>query len=170
MKSENKTLKKMPLPIIRDTREQDGFLFAGFNATVTDGTLTSGDYSVRGFENRIAIERKSLDDLIGSISTGRERFERELCRLAGLDVAMVVVEAPLIALRQHRYKSRMEPKAAEQSCWCFQQRHMIPFHFAGDKADAEAFTFDTLRHYTRDRWKELTALERDWKTVEESQV
>jgi DNA excision repair protein ERCC-4 len=155
-------MTKHLLPIIIDTREQTPFLFAGYPVSIRRDGLEAGDYSVSGFERRIALERKSLDDLLGCLTHDRERFERELARMRGYDVAMVVVESPLIALRQHRYKSRMDPEAAEQSWKAMMQRFMVPFHFAADRADAELFTFDMLRHYGRDRWKELSTLQTDW--------
>lgn len=157
------------LPIIVDTREQTPFLFAAYPVEVQRAALEAGDYSLAGFERRIAIERKSLDDLLGCMTHDRERFERELTRLRGYDVAMVVVEDPLIAMREHRYRSRMDPAAAEQSWKSMMQRHMVPFHFAAGRDDAEGFVYDMLRHYARDRWKELATLTRDWTAVEEAQ-
>ncbi len=69
------------MKIVRDSREQSPFHFedARFDGVeVIEGTLTTGDYSIAGLESRVAVERKSLADFIGSISTGRERFEREV--------------------------------------------------------------------------------------------
>jgi DNA excision repair protein ERCC-4 len=146
------------LRIIRDSREQNGFAFADYPATVEVETLASGDYSLQGFENRIGIERKSLSDLLASISTERPRFERELARLRGFDCAAVVVEEPAHALRSGRYRSQMDPAAAWQSVMAFTQRFRIPFLFCDSRADAEQATFDLLRHFHRDRVKELQAL------------
>lgn len=156
--NESRQHPKLPLQIIRDTREQDGFEFAGFPCTVTAGTLQSGDYALRGFERRVAIERKTLDDLLNSISTERDRFSRELQRLKAYDAACVVVESPAAALRSGRYRSRMDPASAWQSVIALSMRFRLPFWFCDSRADAEAVTFNFLRHYARDRWRELTAL------------
>lgn len=156
------------LPVLIDTREQSPFPFAGYPVSIQTATLEAGDYSLSGFDRRIAIERKSLDDLLGCLTHDRERFERELTRMRGYDVAMVIVESPLVAMRQHRYRSRMEPEAAEQSWKSMMQRFMVPFHFAADRADAELFTYDMLRHYGRDRWRELSTLQSDWTKTEEA--
>lgn len=149
---------KMPLQIIRDTREQNGFEFAGFPCTVKAGTLATGDISIAGFENRIAIERKTLDDLLHSISTERERFSRELQRLKAFDTAAVIVESPAAALRSGQYRSRMDPASAWQSCVAFMQRFRVAFIFCESRQDAERVAFDFLRHFHRDRVRELTAL------------
>jgi ERCC4-type nuclease len=56
-------------------------------------TLVSGDYSIIGCESRVAVERKSLEDLYSTLGQGRERFEKEVERLNDLECAAVVVEA-----------------------------------------------------------------------------
>lgn len=92
-----------PAAIVIDTREQLPFSFAAIPADKEHGggtwqvtterrTLPSGDYSLAGFETRVAVERKSVSDLFGTISQGRDRFVRELERLAEYDYAAVVIE------------------------------------------------------------------------------
>lgn len=151
-------LPSITMRIIRDSREQAPFRFEGFPCTVTEATLASGDYSLYGFENRIALERKSLPDLIGCLSTDRPRFERELSRLMGFDSAGVIVESPAADLRAGRYRSHMDPVAAWQSCLALMQRYRIAFVFCRDRRDAEETAFHLMRHYARDRWRELQAL------------
>ena len=148
----------MPLQIIRDTREQDGFSFVGFPCTVTAGTLEAGDYSLAGFERRVAVERKSIQDLVGCLTGERPRFERELQRLKAMDAAAVVVEQPQSVLRLGHFRSRMDAGAAWQSCLALSMRFRVPFFWAENRADAERICFDCLRHFARDRWRELTAL------------
>ena len=147
-----------PLRIVRDSREQAPFAFAGLPVEVTVAALEAGDYSLAGFERRVAVERKELGDLVGCLGTDRQRFERELARLRGFDAAAVVVEAPVVALRTGRYLGRLDAGAAWQSVLAFIQRYRVPFIFCGDRQDAEAVTFDLLRHFARDRWRELQAL------------
>ena len=81
---------------IIDTREQRPVTLEFKKCLVMKsepGTLYTGDYSLKGFENLVAIERKSIDDLMGCIGTQRERFEREIIRLKGYEVKALVVEA-----------------------------------------------------------------------------
>lgn len=146
------------LPIVIDSREQRPFAFRGRPVAVQVGTLEAGDYSVRGFERRIAVERKSLADLVMCLGRERERFERELVRLRGWGVAAVVVEEPVIALRTGRYMSGLDPAAAWQSVVALSSRFRVPFFWCAGREDAESVTFDILRHYARDRWRELRAL------------
>ena len=149
---------KMPLRIVVDSREQAPFTFSGLPVEVEVAALEAGDYSVRGFERKVAVERKELQDLVGCLSGDRERFERELARLRGYDAAAVVVEASVVALRTGRYLGRLDAGAAWQSVLAFTMRYRVPFIFCADRADAEGVTFDLLRHYARDRWRELQVL------------
>lgn len=146
------------LRLVVDSREQAPFAFTGFPVEVSVVALEAGDYSVAGFTRRIAVERKELQDLVGCLSGDRDRFERELARLRGYDAAAVVVEAPALALRTGRYLGRLDAGAAWQSVLAFSMRYRMPFIFCADRADAEAVTFDLLRHFARDRWRELQAL------------
>lgn len=78
--------------IIIDTREQTPWSFDPMYADTSVGTLKTGDYALAG-DDGFAVERKSLDDFLGTISTGWERFQRELDRMAGWPAKVVVVEA-----------------------------------------------------------------------------
>ncbi|HWA98890.1 MAG TPA: ERCC4 domain-containing protein [Pirellulales bacterium] len=94
----------VPFTVVVDTREQSPFGFTGHRADahkqyrplvvpVVMAGLRTGDYSLQGFENRIAVERKSLSDAYSTFSQERDRFERELERLNQLEFAGVVIEA-----------------------------------------------------------------------------
>ena len=150
--------KNIPMRIVVDTREQTPFPFIGYPAAIVPGTLTDGDYSLAGFERRVAVERKSLADLVGCLGTDRERFQRELERLRGYDSAAVVVEAPVEDLRGKRYRGELDAGAAWQSVLAFSMRYRVPFIFGRDRADAESIAFDFLRHFHRDRSREFDAL------------
>jgi ERCC4-type nuclease len=53
-----------------------------------------GDYAIDG-DDRFAIERKSLDDFVGTVFSGWERFVREIGRMegAGFVARVVIIEA-----------------------------------------------------------------------------
>lgn len=82
-----------PFVIAVDSREQRELSFPGF--AVMRKTLPTGDYSMLGFEHRIAIERKSKSDAWGCVADGRARFERCMVRLGQLERAAVVIECSL---------------------------------------------------------------------------
>lgn len=78
--------------LIQDSREQLGYSPL-FQTPCVTGTLQYGDYSIAGLEHLIAVERKSLPDLLGSVTQGRERFETELKRARSLHKFFILVEA-----------------------------------------------------------------------------
>lgn len=82
------------IEITIDTREQIPLHFAPEIAKTTRGTIRTGDYAVTG-DTGFSVERKSLDDFLGTISTGWDRFQRELYRAkdAGFPSFPIVVEA-----------------------------------------------------------------------------
>ena len=149
---------KQPLRIVCDSREQHPFAFEGYPVEVTPATLATADYSLVGFTDRIGIERKSMQDLIHCLGPDRERFTRELQRLRGFDAACIIVDQPQSVLRLGHFRSRMDAGAAWQSCIALSMRYRIPFWFCDSRADAERVAFDFLRHYHRDRVRELEAL------------
>jgi len=146
--------------IIVDSREQAPFTFAHqrYEAQVEGGTLSVGDYSLAGLIDRVAVERKSLPDLVACLGRERERFERELQRAAALDAFMVAVEASWGELAQGNYRSQLNPHAACQSVLAFQARYRIPFLFAGSRAAAEYAAWGFLRQYLEGARKRLQAV------------
>jgi ERCC4-type nuclease len=68
------------LNIVIDTREQTPWSFPDHMVTCRRGTLKTGDYALVN-DNHFAIERKNLDDFIGSIFSGWNRFLREVGRM-----------------------------------------------------------------------------------------
>lgn len=84
-------MAQMPLTILVDTREQTPLLFQGHR--VRKATLKQGDYCLAGDRYGLVIERKSLEDLFGTVTKGIERFERELRRLEPCAYPIVLVEA-----------------------------------------------------------------------------
>lgn len=78
------------LTIIVDTREQRPWCFPEW-VPVRMATLPAGDYALDG-DAHFAIERKNLDDFVGTVFSGWERFRRELGRMeAASHVARVIV-------------------------------------------------------------------------------
>ncbi len=81
--------KKKKLKIIVDTRESKPFKFKDHKTV--DKKLDFGDYAIFGKENDIAIERKSLPDLISSFVSNFDRVEREFARAKDKNAYLIVV-------------------------------------------------------------------------------
>lgn len=121
--------------ILVDSREQAPFAFS--EAVDTQRvTLDAGDYSVIGLTATVAIERKSLDDLVGSITAGRERFWDCCSRLSRLDFAVIVVEAALSDVIAGRYVSKTRPQSVVGSMLAVHVDFGVPTIWAGSRSNA----------------------------------
>lgn len=148
------------MKIIIDTREQRPYSFEFFEGVETvRGKLQTGDYSLAGLEDKIAIERKSLNDLLGCLTHDRDRFQRELERVRALDVFAVVVESTWKDLGSKAYRSDMHPQAARQSVLAFQVRYRTPFFFAGGRDEGEYAIHGIFRQYLRNAAAQLRRIE-----------
>ena len=142
--------------IIKDTREPEvGSWDAYFTAPSVRGTLKTGDFSLLDYDNKIAIERKELNDLIGCLTTNRDRFERELTRAQSLDYFAVIVEGTYRQLAEGAYRSRMNPKSAWESVAAFEVRYKCPFYFMGSAEMAARKAESLLLKFHREQEKKL---------------
>jgi len=145
--------------IICDTREQRPFSFRRWDVEVQRAALQAGDYSLPGFEDRVAVERKSLDDLIGCfMGENRTRFEKELAKGRSYELFAVVVEASLESVARGDFTSNMNPEAALQSVSAFWVRYRIPFIFAGSRGGAEYMCYSLLSKFGQEIEKRYKAL------------
>jgi ERCC4-type nuclease len=119
--------------IVVDSREQRPYAFP--NAIIKK--LDAGDYSIHGLEAKVAIERKSLEDLIHTLLTGRQRFRRELIKLQSYDFAAVIVEADIHDILAGDYRSEIAPDAL-MAIICKLMVAYSPVHwiFASDRPHA----------------------------------
>lgn len=134
-----------------DTREQQPYDMPG--AVVC--TLPTGDYSIVGLLDRVAIERKSKADAYSSLGHGRARFRREFERLAALDYAAVVVEDTVPGFLHRPSHSKMNPRAAINSLIAWSVRYKVPVFFASDREHGRALTMKLLHAYWRYRGLEV---------------
>ena len=136
-----------------DTREQRPWTFPVSQRV----TLASGDYSIVGFEHRIAIERKSKPDAYSSLGRGRERFEREWARLGELDYAAVVIEASLINFLQPPPRCQLHPRAAVGTLASWSVRYGVHVVFADDRRHAAAWALKVLTKFWEQHRAEVRA-------------
>ena len=139
--------------IIIDTREQAEYSFNPPLAATVRRALPAGDYSVVGLEGEVAVERKSLDDFISTVIHARQRFRRELSKLAGYRAACVVVEANLLDILLGRYRGEAHPKAVLGSTLSILLDYGIPVYFCGTRPAACQFVQAYLLA-AHARWKQ----------------
>jgi len=132
-----------------DTREQEPYGFDPSRVATVRRALPAGDYSLAGRETDVAIERKTLEDFVSTALHARERFARELRRLASYDFACVVVEASMEDVLLHRYRSAAHPNAVFGAMLSILVDHRVPVFFCGDRQVACRFVEDLLALYHR---------------------
>ncbi|MCE9605330.1 MAG: ERCC4 domain-containing protein [Planctomycetia bacterium] len=141
--------------VIQDSREQNPFDLEPLNFVV--GTLSTGDYSIRGLEHVVAIERKSLDDMIACVGIERERFDREVQRLLAYPVRCLIVEATWQDIENGGWRSRVSPQVALGSLLGWVAAG-LPVVMAGDHERGGKFAARILFTAAKRRWREARAL------------
>lgn len=155
------------LTIIIDTREQSPFFTEPIEGVFTvRRKLDAGDYSIQGFEQAIAVERKEVSDFVSSITHERERFEKMLERMGSMERKYLVVEATWGMIESYAKHGRkktdegfktlkfnkrkgfnVSPEAVFGSVVALTLKYnVIPF-FARDKTEAERFTLFVLEKF-----------------------
>lgn len=154
--------KKPLVTIIEDTREQTPLTEWPEGIAVERGTLHTGDYSIRGWENCFCIERKSLKDFADTMIDAYEantqkppkRFNRELERMRYFDRAAVIVTATPAEVLAYVHHCG---KYAHGSLWGFSfsiyATYGIPVFFLTDEQTAARWIADLARHYLTARTK-----------------
>jgi ERCC4-type nuclease len=139
----------MVFQIVIDSREQEAY---SFTCPAVRAKLDAGDYSVAGFENRVALERKSLPDFVHTVIHEATRFAAELQKLAGMDAASVVIEANLDDVLRGRHKDVLRsvaPQAILGAALHIALHWGVPVYWCGSRQSACAFTDAFLRMFVR---------------------
>jgi ERCC4-type nuclease len=130
--------------IVTDTREQ-----APFWPDSQRVTLHTGDVSVRGLETRIAVERKSVSDLLGSLGgrggDRRRRFEAAFERLGKIERGAVVIEGGIAEIYKARRFGRITPAQAIGAMISWSARYRVPVYFCTDRVAAKSVCKTYLR-------------------------
>lgn len=133
------------MKILVDSREQLPYTFEGYPDVTTETVgLETGDYTIEGYEDVFVIERKSLPDLMGTMTRGRNRFQREMDRAADMGMFEVVIEASRDQIESGDYRSQMNPNAAIGSIKAWSRPENIRFVYANDRVNAERYTYGRL--------------------------
>ena len=161
-KTPGRKTKKPTLVLIEDTREQTPLTDWPEGTQVENRGLDTGDYSIAGWENCFAIERKSVTDLAGTMIDGyepntqkpRRRFNNELERMRHFDCAAVIVTATPAELIEFKHNCGMDAHAA---LWNFGlsifATYGIPVFPLTDAKTAARWIYDLARHYISVRTK-----------------
>ncbi|MDO9456584.1 histone-like nucleoid-structuring protein Lsr2 [Nocardioides sp.] len=129
------------LEIVVDSHERYAYGFGDQQATTVKAALTAGDYGVLREGALVAtVERKSLADLVSSLTTGKLKYQ--LADLATVPRAAVVVEdrySQVLLLDHVRPAVVLEGLAECQVRW-----PQVPIHFCETRKLAQEWTYRFL--------------------------
>jgi len=136
--------------ILKDTREKTGWDFNSFDRclAVRRWGLATGDYTARGLEKHLAIERKaSTGELALNIGKELKRFEAEMERLSHFRWAYIICEFSIDDLMSFPENSGIPKKNWEfvrmnggymwKKISEFKEQYNVITLFCGNKEDAE---------------------------------
>ena len=139
---------KEDLQIITDTREQKTWWP---EEQTTRGTLKTGDYSLAGHETVFALERKSMADICQTVTTGHERFGRELVRASEMRYFAIMIEGSVMDLLNKKwpqsYRTKVTGQAVVAILATLSVKYDIKIFFCGGKAGAKHLAKKIMKSY-----------------------
>ena len=152
-----------PFVVVQDTREQAPWTFQ--NVIIEKRlwvihrevkTMQTGDYSIEGFEDLLVIERKSVSDIIQSITAGHNREGRKQARMreiqdAGGFCRMVIEGSFSVACDQlDTEEGRRVSSSHILGTWKSWEIKYVPWLWAGDRRRAELIAFHLMLEWWRE--------------------
>lgn len=114
---------------IIDTREQNPLPLDPLKTIIKK--LDVADYSAVGYENKIAIEKKSLDDLCACVGRERERFDRMVKRLLDYEYRAIVVTDDWSKIDLKQYHGTLTPIQIYAAIMGWAMTANVPIMFMG---------------------------------------
>ena len=165
--------------IITDTREQRG-LFGDKKITFEDykikvnsnnkeewlkyinsfckkghifGTLQVGDYSIKGYEDKFVIERKSLPDLFGTLSSGHKRFKKELERAREYEYFAIVIDGSYSSCLNKEfdgsYHIKMRGYVITSILFTLHMKYNINIFFSNGRTESKNIIKELMKSYLK---------------------
>ncbi len=81
--------------VIKDTREQDGWFFSPYDKCegMEVETLHTGDYTLKGFDDIVCVERKaSVSEIAMNLGRKKKPFQNEMERMKDFQFSFLICE------------------------------------------------------------------------------
>ena len=145
--------------IVIESREQTPLLFTRLASCV--GTLQSGDYSFVGPEEQLAIERKTIADLVRCCTgDNRARFFRELHRLRGFRFKRLLIVGNVGEIECGEYRSQVKPAAVLAPLASIEARFDVPVVLAPTPVDGAHRIESWAYWFAREQIESVNAIAR----------
>lgn len=144
------------MKIIADTREQKVLEFTHpYITEIKREKLDVGDYGVEFNDGHIPpvfFERKSLEDLVGSLSKGYKRFRKEIIRAKESNVLLVIlIECSITKVLKGIEQSQRSGDEILQQLFTITIRHKVPFFCLNNREEMSRFITEAYLAIGRDR-------------------
>lgn len=143
--------------ILIDTREpRNYYLFKKqTDVRIIYDTLSCGDFSVFPYgDNEFFVERKSLSDLAGSFTAGRERFEAEWKRANPAASKFLLVEGEFASIILGDYRSNFNPTSFLGSIFSWSIKYKFSIIFVKNSAEGQLVVYWLCREFLRIKGKQ----------------
>lgn len=140
--------------ITTDTREQLFLDFTKFRGVSSvRGTLKTGDYSIQGYDDTICFERKSVQDLVGTLIGGHERFLREMERMRSFKAKYILIEHTPDILYNYCVKHGWQRKfnTIIQSLLAYACHYQVRVRFCKDREDMAEYIVKKAREFLKEQ-------------------
>lgn len=138
-----------------DNREQKPLKFKGLNNvdSLTQATLPFGDYACKHNDIRIPVvfERKSLGDLMGTLTRDIERFKREVNRVTEEGCRLVIIiECSLLEIRKgYKYSKGTKGISIIRTLFTLLTKYKIPFVTCSSRKEMELYIVEFYSSYIK---------------------
>lgn len=123
--------------ILVDSREQKPWTFSPAVRVELGVSLPTSDYSLAGGTELVAVERKSIPDLVMSCaSKERERFWECMRRLSEYRHKALIVEGAMSDILAGAYRSQASPQSVIATTLAMQIDLGVGVVWAGDRTEA----------------------------------
>lgn len=154
--------KPNPVTILYDNHEKHPWMFLKQDWPMKRVHLKVGDYTIEGYEDKVAIEKKSgIEELLRDLTAKyRPTFVRFLRRLSKVPIKVIVVEGSLsdvpVAVKAIQLKSKGKSELTKEAIyyWLAQitVKYKIPVIFTGNSWKTPVWV---VKHLITETIKEL---------------
>lgn len=145
---------KTDLKIVVDTREQKPL----WN-NCESKKLDFGDYSLEGHEDLFSIERKSLPDLLQTLTSSHKRFKAEMLRASKARYFAIVVDGTYTAMETKDYpnawRSKVRGHVVTAIANTIHIKYGIPIFWCANRNESKRLIRGLMRSYLSIDWEKL---------------
>jgi DNA excision repair protein ERCC-4 len=124
-------------------------------------TLDTGDFALAGLPDNAVVERKTVNDFLACMTSGRERFERELLRSRHVGSFIIIVEGSLLDCIHGRGGLSEASLLGTTAAW---SRRFAPILFAGSERLAAELCWRYLAGQVSEARRIVRAVEQEQET------